>query len=285
MRRPFASEPVPYGAQAAGDLLVVGSAIERGWIDPGRGARFLERLEPGFAGRPDLLVATTSAIDPALIAWLAAPAQGGMPVILLTEAGSIDAAGAILAHNIIAFIAIEQAEADLDRTIAEALHRKAGGVAEREDRFQTQRRVDLEALREDAERMARALAELLGERGREPSARRPVDAPRIRAHIRARRLRERFFPADLFADPAWDILLDLAAAEREGVRVSVSSLCIAASVPTTTGLRWIKAMVDRGMLQREPDPNDARRAFITMAPATSKTMDACMDACFNLPGL
>jgi len=37
------------------------------------------------------------------------------------------------------------------------------------------------------------------------------------------------------ADPAWDMLLDLTAARAESRAVSVSSLCIAAGVPTTTG--------------------------------------------------
>jgi hypothetical protein len=59
----------------------------------------------------------------------------------------------------------------------------------------------------------------------------------IREIIRKRQVRKQFFPAELFADPAWDIMLDLAAARLEGKQVSVSSLCIAAEVPTTTALR------------------------------------------------
>ncbi len=38
----------------------------------------------------------------------------------------------------------------------------------------------------------------------------------IREAIKLRRLRDSYFPADLFADPAWDILLDLFAARLEG---------------------------------------------------------------------
>jgi len=90
--------------------------------------------------------------------------------------------------------------------------------------------------------------------------------------------------ADLFADPAWDMLLDLSAARMEGRRVSVSSLCIAAAVPTTTALRWIKTLVDRAIFVRESDPADARRAFIGMAPGTSTAMEACLEAVLNQPG-
>lgn len=96
-----------------------------------------------------------------------------------------------------------------------------------------------------------------------------VSAEALRAMIRARRLRSSFLPADLFADPAWDMLLDLLQAEIVQHRVPVSSLCIAAAVPATTALRWIKSMTDRGLLVRRDDPHDGRRVFIEMAPETS----------------
>ena len=59
----------------------------------------------------------------------------------------------------------------------------------------------------------------------------------LREKIKLRRLREQFFPPDLFADPSWDIMLDLKAGAQEGQRVSLSSLCIAVAVPPTTALR------------------------------------------------
>lgn len=94
-----------------------------------------------------------------------------------------------------------------------------------------------------------------------------IDGGTIRAAIRTRRLREQFFDRELFADPAWDMLLDLFAAHLEHVRVSVSSLCIAASVPPTTGLRWIGTMRDAGLFERQDDPFDRRRAFIGLSQA------------------
>lgn len=98
-------------------------------------------------------------------------------------------------------------------------------------------------------------------------------ATNLREIIKLRRLRDRFFQPDLFADPAWDILLDLKAAVREGAQVSVSRLCIAAAVPPTTALRWITAMTDSGMLVRRQDPADARRVFIELSADTSPKMD------------
>ena len=97
----------------------------------------------------------------------------------------------------------------------------------------------------------------------------PVSADTVRAVIRARRLRSRFFAEDLFADPAWDMLLDLLQAEIAQLRVPVSSLCIAAAVPATTALRWLKTMTDKGLFVRRADPHDGRRVFVEFAPDAS----------------
>jgi hypothetical protein len=96
-----------------------------------------------------------------------------------------------------------------------------------------------------------------------------VSADTVRSVIRARRLRSRFFPEELFADPAWDMLLDLLQAEVSHLRVPVSSLCIAAAVPATTALRWLKAMVSQGIFIRRADPHDGRRVFVELAPDAS----------------
>lgn len=100
----------------------------------------------------------------------------------------------------------------------------------------------------------------------------PVSAERVRSVIRARRLRARYFSEDLFADPAWDMLLDLLQAEIAHLRVPVSSLCIAAAVPATTALRWLKAMVAQGLFVRRADPHDGRRVFVELSPDASRAL-------------
>ncbi|MFZ5743905.1 MAG: MarR family transcriptional regulator [Pseudomonadota bacterium] len=105
------------------------------------------------------------------------------------------------------------------------------------------------------------------------AARPPLPDPRlVRRIIRQRQLRARFFDGDLFADPAWDMLLDLTAARAEHARVSVTSLCIASGVPPTTALRWIGQMTDAGLLQRVEDETDRRRAFITLSDQAADGM-------------
>ncbi|GAC1612263.1 MAG: hypothetical protein NVS3B27_02170 [Novosphingobium sp.] len=94
----------------------------------------------------------------------------------------------------------------------------------------------------------------------------------IRRVIRQRQLRARFFDSELFADPAWDILLDLTAARAEHLRVSVTSLCIASGVPPTTALRWIGQMTDAGLLLRVDDEADRRRAFIALSDKSADAM-------------
>ena len=79
----------------------------------------------------------------------------------------------------------------------------------------------------------------------------------VRALLRSRRLRDELFGSDLFADPAWDMLLDLIAARLEHAQVSVSSLCIAASVPPTTALRWLRQLTDRGWYSARQTPKTA----------------------------
>jgi len=105
-----------------------------------------------------------------------------------------------------------------------------------------------------------------------PSGTSEVSAERVRDVLRARRLRSRFFPEDLFADPAWDMLLDLLYAELSHHRVAVSSLCVAAAVPPTTALRWLNTLVKHGLAVRREDPHDGRRVFVQLAPHASAAL-------------
>ena len=110
-------------------------------------------------------------------------------------------------------------------------------------------------------------------------------AAKVRELIKLRRLRDQHFPPDLFADPAWDIFLDLYAANLEGKSVSVSSLCIAAAVPPTTALRWITTMTEHGALVRKQDPHDARRVFIGLSPDSEERLNAYFTTAIARGGL
>lgn len=150
--------------------------------------------------------------------------------------------------------------------IAERLDRLSQGAqangSDSASRFEALRR-DFDAEVEDRPADARLIR----------ATRPPLPDPRLlRRIIRQRQLRARFFDGDLFADPAWDMLLDLTAARAEHKRVSVTSLCIASGVPPTTALRWIGQLTEAGLLQRIEDDTDRRRAFLTLTDRAADAM-------------
>lgn len=148
----------------------------------------------------------------------------------------------------------------LSAKLVEVLAKLDGDTGENEP-IQALKPFMLAKVRDDAGRHAYA------------ASRPPLPEPRlVRRIIHQRQLRARFFPGDMFADPAWDMLLDLTAATAEGTRVSVTSLCIASGVPPTTALRWIAQMTEAGLVQRLEDHTDKRRAFIALSDASISSM-------------
>lgn len=96
-----------------------------------------------------------------------------------------------------------------------------------------------------------------------------VSIEAVKAALNARRLRASYFSSDLFADPAWDMMLELLLAELLDRRMTVTRLCVAAGVPPTTALRWLNSLVQQGLFVRRDDPLDAPRSFVELAPQTS----------------
>jgi DNA-binding MarR family transcriptional regulator len=95
----------------------------------------------------------------------------------------------------------------------------------------------------------------------------------VRTILGLRRSRERFFDAELFADPAWDILLELYVAELGQRHLSVTSVCLGAAVPGTTALRWIGVLEKKGLIQRRADRLDGRRIFLMLTEAGKDAMN------------
>ena len=91
-----------------------------------------------------------------------------------------------------------------------------------------------------------------------------------------RRRRSRHLPAGLFGEPAWDILLDLFIAAEEGRRIPVTSACIAADVPATTGLRWLQVLENSALVERRADPADGRRTHVALTVAGYTAMATCL---------
>jgi hypothetical protein len=222
-----------------------------------------------------LNLARPSAEADALLASLGAQVRSGrMQGIVALPPGMIDP---VFAADLP--MAVEQLVApdgpELERAIAAATERPAARFHDGDRRDGTSL---LQQLSEEAARIASVLASLSvdesGDAERDDGAEEggEVDAVYVRSIIRARRMRDQYFKGELFADPAFDMLLDLYAARLEGSRVAVSSLCIAASVPATTALRWIKGLSDKGLFVRQADPQDGRRVYIGLSDEAARAM-------------
>jgi DNA-binding transcriptional ArsR family regulator len=128
----------------------------------------------------------------------------------------------------------------------------------------------LYALSADLRQMAETLSP--------PKPKQKVSAEVIRSILRARRMRDVYFNPELFADPAWDMLLDLLAAKLEGRHVSVTSLCGAAAVPPTTALRWIGKLEEEGLIIRTDDTSDSRRVLLALSDDAAERLTAYLAA-------
>lgn len=100
----------------------------------------------------------------------------------------------------------------------------------------------------------------------------------VRRIIEARAHRRKCFDDHLFADPAWDILLELYALRCEQRRTSVSKLCVASGVPSTTALRWIERLLKDGLIERSADPLDGRRVWVSISDQGYDAMQKCLEA-------
>lgn len=250
-----------------GPRLTLQAAHERIEVQPAARAVWIE-LDRDCGGEMDELLECVSRHADA----------GKFAAVVSSTADLIDAVAArIDSHAVELIVNADEAQRLATLSLAEARASMRGRVS---DIAADQSAERLRQLGDEVSRIAAALARLSTGPGaalQTVTAVSTGDAPDVSAEtvrgvIRARRLRSRYFPEELFADPAWDMLLDLLEAEIAQLRVPVSSLCIAAAVPATTALRWLKAMVQQGLFVRRADPHDGRRVFVELAPDASRAL-------------
>ncbi len=93
----------------------------------------------------------------------------------------------------------------------------------------------------------------------------------------SRRARDRFFPSDVFADPAWDILLILYWAHHIQQRLTVTNVCVSAGVPPTTALRWIESLRGLGLIRKSRHPTDGRVMWLDLTPEATEKLNQYFD--------
>lgn len=106
---------------------------------------------------------------------------------------------------------------------------------------------------------------------------------RAERHYAFRRMRERLtnavFGDGLFADPAWDMMLDLYIQTSRGLAVTVTSACYGAIAPPTTALRYLADLEKRDTIERFNNPIDKRSICVRM---TEKGMELMDNICAQL---
>ncbi len=101
---------------------------------------------------------------------------------------------------------------------------------------------------------------------------------------RERQKRMRFFPGNIFSEPAWDILLDLFINGARNRPISITSACIAGGIPATTGLRWLGILETEDLLVRETSGDDARVTWVRLSPNGMNAMRRYIEDASGLSG-
>lgn len=98
----------------------------------------------------------------------------------------------------------------------------------------------------------------------------------IRTLIKWRRNREEVFKSVRFADPNWDILLELTNAFQQGEESPLLSVYAASNVPMSTAARYVQDLHEKGLVRRWEDPKDRRRICLSLTEETFELMRKCL---------
>ena len=93
----------------------------------------------------------------------------------------------------------------------------------------------------------------------------------------SRRIRHRFIRENIFAEPAWDILLLMYGAHQGSQPLSVSAVCHSTGVAFTTGLRWLERLEGVGLIERRSHPTDGRVMWVSLTDKATAKLDDYFD--------
>ena len=95
---------------------------------------------------------------------------------------------------------------------------------------------------------------------------------RARRLLEDRRKRVAIFGSQMFAEPAWDMLLLLYLSGR-GRRQTQSSLCELSGASRSTAMRWIEFLSGCDLVRREDHPTDKRHNFVSLTEKGRHLLD------------
>ncbi|HEV2816488.1 MAG TPA: MarR family transcriptional regulator [Allosphingosinicella sp.] len=87
-----------------------------------------------------------------------------------------------------------------------------------------------------------------------------------------RRRRDDYFPAGLFGEPVWDLMLALFIAREEGRRLSIAEAYEAARVKPAAGRRLLARMERSGLVIRSGGQEDLRKRYVGLTASASERM-------------
>jgi len=87
-----------------------------------------------------------------------------------------------------------------------------------------------------------------------------------------RRRRDDYFPAGLFGEPVWDLMLALFIASEEGRRMSIAEAYEAARVKPAAGRRLLAKMERSGLVARSGGQEDLRKRYVGLTANASERM-------------
>lgn len=95
---------------------------------------------------------------------------------------------------------------------------------------------------------------------------------RARSLLESRRRRVAIFGPQIFAEPAWDMLLILYLSGG-GRRQTQTSLGELSGASRSTAMRWIDYLACRDFVRREEHPTDKRRNFVSLTEKGRHLLD------------
>ncbi|NML09778.1 MarR family transcriptional regulator [Sphingobium sp. AR-3-1] len=106
--------------------------------------------------------------------------------------------------------------------------------------------------------------------------------PALARYVEARRMRSTLFGHDLFADPAWDILLLLYQAELEGGGLTLEQLSETLRLSLSVVVGQVGVMERRGLLdEHRSSPSSRRRRAIRLSPLAVDAMASWASLAFD----
>lgn len=95
----------------------------------------------------------------------------------------------------------------------------------------------------------------------------------IQSVLLVRRARADLLGADIFSDPAWDILLELYGARLGERSVSSVDLARAIGTPVSTTIRWIASLNSHGLTEFVPEPTESSRLSVRLTQTGAARME------------